>query len=51
MLQRNFGIIAKLHKVKNEEYVIYIPSEESKKFCEIIKPIVSEIPSMRYKLL
>lgn len=51
MLQKNFGIIAKLHKVHNEEYVIYIPSEESKRFCEIIEPIVDEIPSMRYKLL
>lgn len=51
MLQRNFGIIAKLHKVHNEEYVIYIPSEESKRFCEIIEPIVNKIPSMRYKLL
>ena len=51
MLHKNFGIIAKLHKVKNEEYVIYIPSEESKRFCKIIEPIVSEIPSMRYKLL
>lgn len=51
MLQINFGVCAKLHKVKNEEYVIYISSAEAKKFCAIIKPIVNEIPSMRYKLL
>lgn len=51
MLQKNFGIDTRLHKVHNEEYVIYIPSEESKKFCKIINPIVKEIPSMRYKLI
>lgn len=51
MLCTNFGIKAKLHRVKNEEFVIYIPSKEALKFCEIIKPIVSEIPSMKYKLL
>ena len=51
MLQQNFGISAKLHKVHNDEYVIYIPSNESKQFCKIIEPLVNEIPSMRYKLL
>jgi len=51
MLHTNFGIQAKLQKVKNEEYVIYIPSAEAIQFCKIIEPIVSEIPCMRYKLL
>ena len=50
-LHVNYGIRAKLHKVKNEEYVIYIPSRIALEFCEIISPIVNEISSMRYKLL
>ena len=51
MLYVNFGIEARLHKVKRDENVIYIPSNMAFEFCEIIIPIVNEIPSMRYKLL
>lgn len=51
MLHANFGLKVKLHKVKNEEYVIYISSSEAKQFCRIIEPVVREIPCMKYKLL
>ena len=52
LLQASFGINSKIHKVKqDEEYVIYVPSSEAIKFSELIKPIVSQIPSMKYKLI
>ena len=51
MLQVNFRIQARLHKVKLEEFVIYIPSSEALKCCEIIRPVIDEIPSMRCKLI
>lgn len=51
MLQFNYQIKSRIHKVKNEEYVIYIPSKEALKFCDLIYPIVREIPCMRYKIL
>ena len=51
MLQFNYQIKSRIHKVKNEEYVLYIPSGQALRFCEMIYPIVKEIPSMRYKIL
>lgn len=51
MLEVNFGIVAKLHKVHHEEYVIYIPSDNAKKFCKLIQDVITEIPDMRYKLI
>ncbi len=46
-LRCNFGIISKIHK-KGKYWNIYIPSGESRKFCEIVKPYI--IPQMRYKI-
>lgn len=48
-LRKNFDIKSKIHKVKEGSYTLYIPSNEAKKFCQLIEPYI--IPSMRYKLL
>lgn len=48
-----FGIKTKLHKQKREKGIywrIYVLSESAEKFAEMVKPIIGQIPSMRYKL-
>lgn len=46
-LETNFAINARLHR-KGKYWNIYIPSLETKKFCEIVKPYV--IPEINYKI-
>jgi len=46
-LKINFGINTKLHR-KGKFWNIYIPSQEAKKFCNIVKPYI--IPEMEYKI-
>ena len=46
-LEKNFGIISKIHK-KGKYWNIYIPTSEAKKFCNLIKPYI--IPEMEYKI-
>ncbi len=46
-LKDNFGIKTKLHR-KGKSWNIYIPSEETEKFCKIIKPYV--VSELRYKI-
>ena len=48
-LRKNFLINMNIHRVSGEMFQLYIPSNEAKKFCRIIKPHI--ISSMRYKLL
>lgn len=48
-----FGIKTKLHKQRRKEGIywrIYVLSESAEKFAEMVKPIINQIPSMRYKL-
>lgn len=47
-LKENFNVTANVHK-QSGKYKLYIPSEESKKFCDLIDKHI--IPSMHYKLL
>jgi len=47
------GIKASLHKQEKEKGIcwrIYILSESAEKFTELVEPIISQIPSMKYKL-
>lgn len=46
-LKKNFGIDNKLHK-KGKFWNIYIPSSETRKFCEIVKPFI--VSGMNYKI-
>ena len=46
-LKKNFKIRTNIHK-KGKFWNIYIPSQEAKKFCRIIKPHI--LPSMEYKI-
>lgn len=48
-LKKNFDIKSKQHQQSKNQYVIYIPSSESRKFCDIIKPFV--IKHFSYKLI
>ena len=48
-----FGIKTKLHKQTREKGIywrIYVLSESAEKFAEMVKPIINQIPSMKYKL-
>lgn len=47
-LEKNFRIKSHLHK-KGKWLNIYIPKDEAKNFCELVKPYI--VPSFRYKLL
>ncbi len=47
-LRENFNLQVNIHK-QSGKYKLYIPSRESKKFCNLIAQYV--ISSMRYKLL
>ena len=47
------GIKTRLHKQTREKGVfwrIYVLSESAEKFAEMVKPIINQIPSMKYKL-
>jgi len=48
-LFENFGVSVTRHRVRGEQYVLYIPSGEAERFCDIIRPFV--VGSLRYKLL
>ncbi len=48
-LLENFGVASKLHRVRGEQYVVYIPSGQAEVFCNIIRPFM--VNSLRYKLL
>ncbi len=48
-LASNFGVTARVHRVRVGEYVLYIPSREAREFCDIIHPFV--LPEMGHKLL
>jgi hypothetical protein len=48
-LSSRFGIQARLHHVVKAQWVLYIPSTEANRFCELIRRYVP--PSMGYKLL
>lgn len=48
-----FGIKTNLHKQKRKRGIywrIYVLSESAEKFAEMVKPIINQIPSMKYKL-
>lgn len=48
-LRTCFDIRARLHRVVKEQWVLYIPSKEAYRFCNIIRRYVP--PCMEYKLL
>jgi hypothetical protein len=47
-LEKNFKIKSRIHK-KGRWFNIYIPKDEARKFCRLVKPYI--LPSFRYKLL
>ena len=47
-LEKNFKIKSRIHK-KSRWFNIYIPKDEARKFCRLVKPYI--LPSFRYKLL
>ncbi len=49
MLASNFDIAVTVHRVQGNERVLYVPSREAMRFCDIIRPFV--LPEMCYKLL
>lgn len=46
-LKQNFGINTRLHR-KGKTWNIYIPNNQAKKFCEMIKPYI--LPGLKYKI-
>jgi hypothetical protein len=48
-LHRNFGIAARRHRVKANQWVIYLPVQTAQRFCDLIRPHIP--PEMGYKLL
>ncbi len=48
-LANNFGVTASVHRVRANEYVLYIPSREAMEFCDIVRPFV--LPDLSHKLL
>lgn len=48
VLNKKFGIEAKLHKQKEKYLRLYIPSTSAEKFRNIVTPYI--IPSLKYKL-
>ncbi len=49
MLESNFGVRTTIHRVKGNEYALYVPSREATVFCEIIRAFV--LAELWYKLL
>ncbi len=49
-LEKNFSIKTTLHKQKITHWRIYIPSESTDKFTEIILPYIKMFNSMRHKI-
>lgn len=48
-LMENFNVTVSIHRVKGEQYVLYIPAEEAPGFCNLVKSFI--LPVFRYKLL
>lgn len=48
-LRRSFDIEATIHRVRGDQYTLYIPSGQAEQFCRVIEPFV--LPEFRYKLL
>jgi len=48
-LVNNFGVSARVHRVRANEYVLYIPACQAKTFCDLIRPYV--LPELYHKLL
>lgn len=48
-LANNFGVAVSVHRVRANEYVLYIPSREAMRFCDIIRPFI--LPELNHKLL
>lgn len=48
-LAKNFDIRVRIHKVTRGMHVLYVPSDEAERFCDVIRPHV--IASMKHKLL
>ncbi len=51
VLESKFGIKTKLHLQKGKYYRIYVLSESAREFTRLIKPTVSKIRDMNYKLV
>jgi len=49
VLERNFGVEARVHRVRDEMYVMYIPAAQANVFCDLVRPYV--LKCMKYKLL
>ncbi|MEX6346748.1 hypothetical protein AB6E80_09420 [Staphylococcus ureilyticus] len=50
-LKDKYGLNPRVRNVKKGEgYCIWFPKKDSMKICEIVKPVISEIQCMRYKL-
>jgi hypothetical protein len=48
-LASNFNIEVTIHRVRAPEHVLYVPSREAIRFCDIVRPYI--LPAMSYKLL
>ncbi len=51
VLEQKLNIQARLHKQKDKYYRIYILSQSAQRFTDLVKPIVSEVGGMDYKLV
>jgi hypothetical protein len=49
VLAHNFGVETRRHRVKGDQWVIYIPAHAAQRFCDRIRPYIP--PEMGYKLL
>ena len=49
MLRVSFAVEAKVHRVRGDQYTLYIPSGQAVEFCRLVEPFV--LPQFRYKLL
>lgn len=49
-LEQKFHLNVMIHKQRNNTWRLYIVSESAKKFAHLIYPVVSQVPTMLYKL-
>ena len=49
-LKKHFGVEVNLHKQKEKYWRLYVSANSAEKFAKLVRPYVSLVPSMLYKL-